>query len=428
MSSSAVSLSPSGGVPGSSSSRSSIPSSSSPSASTREASPTDWLLDSPSSLAGPTSPIEPLSPEWCPSIPSSSLASASPFLPYASSSSYVSSPLLLFATGQMLDGGAGMERKQQHREDRLRRVGAGESVADGSGRLRMAAQLHMRSGVTPHVPRCVGISSANWRVTTAAATSPASRPAAASATASLCLLQPLPPPLPPPSLPCPFKVPGGDIDHSPSSVLAPLANIANHQPSTGLANLTTSGYDDITGNNMHSEQQLATGRGGSGGFPAGNLRSGARAGAGNLENYYPLEPDVPPGLVLDVDVDGELRHGNYYAYCMYRGNGQYTRLVPADMLPPLEGIPALQQDCKNMIVVTELPGQPPNGCPSNSQRIKLRVSLSTEQSDTDVFACAMMPECLLLMRFSNPHRRLSRLEARPRPSQQLQITSKYGET
>lgn len=44
----------------------------------------------------------------------------------------------------------------------------------------------------------------------------------------------------------------------------------------------------------------------------------------------------------------------FYAYAYDRGNGCYTRLIPADMLPPLVGVPAYETDISRLFVV-ELP-------------------------------------------------------------------------
>lgn len=67
----------------------------------------------------------------------------------------------------------------------------------------------------------------------------------------------------------------------------------------------------------------------------------------------------------------------YYAYCLDRGNGQYTRLIPADMLPPLVDIPALQQGCMGMTVLPCPTGLAPNGRSSNLERVFLQVKLHT---------------------------------------------------
>jgi len=64
----------------------------------------------------------------------------------------------------------------------------------------------------------------------------------------------------------------------------------------------------------------------------------------------------------------------YYAYCFDRGNGQYTRLIPADMLPSLVDIPALQQGCLGMTVLPCPTGLAPNGRSSNLERVFVQVS------------------------------------------------------
>lgn len=62
-----------------------------------------------------------------------------------------------------------------------------------------------------------------------------------------------------------------------------------------------------------------------------------------------------------------------YAYCYDRGNGQYTRLVPVDMLPPLKDIPAVQQSCSGMVVLPQPRAMPPEGRSSNAELVMLRV-------------------------------------------------------
>lgn len=62
-----------------------------------------------------------------------------------------------------------------------------------------------------------------------------------------------------------------------------------------------------------------------------------------------------------------------YAYCFDRGNGQYTRLIPADMLPPLQNIPAIQQGCHGMIVLPALRVFPSNSRSGNIEPVTRRV-------------------------------------------------------
>ncbi|KAI0965090.1 hypothetical protein F4678DRAFT_485587 [Xylaria arbuscula] len=83
------------------------------------------------------------------------------------------------------------------------------------------------------------------------------------------------------------------------------------------------------------------------------------------------------GPLLDAQLDGS------FAYCYDRGNGQYTRLIPADMLPPLQSIPAVQQGCAGMIVVPQPRGVPANGHSSNTEPVAVRRSPATPTSPAD---------------------------------------------
>ncbi|GAP84586.2 putative chromatin remodeling complex subunit protein [Rosellinia necatrix] len=74
------------------------------------------------------------------------------------------------------------------------------------------------------------------------------------------------------------------------------------------------------------------------------------------------------GPLSDAQLDGS------FAYCYDRGNGQYTRLIPADMLPPLQNIQALQLGCVGMVVVPQPRGLPPNGHSSNTEPVVVRAS------------------------------------------------------
>lgn len=48
-----------------------------------------------------------------------------------------------------------------------------------------------------------------------------------------------------------------------------------------------------------------------------------------------------------------------YAYCLDRGNGEYTRLIPADMLPELESVPRRQRGAEGMAVLPAPGGRAP---------------------------------------------------------------------
>jgi hypothetical protein len=63
-----------------------------------------------------------------------------------------------------------------------------------------------------------------------------------------------------------------------------------------------------------------------------------------------------------------------YAYYLNRGNGELTRLVPADMLPALNEIPPREPERRGMVVLPPLRGIPPKGMADMSQTITVKVS------------------------------------------------------
>lgn len=48
------------------------------------------------------------------------------------------------------------------------------------------------------------------------------------------------------------------------------------------------------------------------------------------------------------------KSNHWQGYCLDRGNGQFTRLIPADMLPPLNEVPAREETRGGMIVLPPL--------------------------------------------------------------------------
>lgn len=87
-------------------------------------------------------------------------------------------------------------------------------------------------------------------------------------------------------------------------------------------------------------------------------------------NYVLASPTIPRGEVFDGKLGG-------YAYCLDRGNGQFTRLIPADMLPALVEIPARQTGPGGMVVLPALQASPPQGIPEMNRPVtfKVRVAL-----------------------------------------------------
>ncbi|KAI1380577.1 hypothetical protein F4677DRAFT_461945 [Hypoxylon crocopeplum] len=93
---------------------------------------------------------------------------------------------------------------------------------------------------------------------------------------------------------------------------------------------------------------------------------------------YPGVASYPSASTLsDMQLDVS------YGYCYDRGNGQYTRLIPADMLPPLKDIPALQQSCSGMMVLPLPRALPPNGRSSNTEPVALRNPSNSPTSPSD---------------------------------------------
>ncbi|KAK6951411.1 hypothetical protein Daesc_007946 [Daldinia eschscholtzii] len=78
----------------------------------------------------------------------------------------------------------------------------------------------------------------------------------------------------------------------------------------------------------------------------------------------------------DLQLDGS------YAYCYDRGNGQYTRLIPADMLPALKDIPPVQSSSAGMLVLPVPRGLPSNGRSSNTNPVLLRSRIDTIVAST----------------------------------------------
>ncbi|KAM0254723.1 hypothetical protein ACHAQJ_006504 [Trichoderma viride] len=97
------------------------------------------------------------------------------------------------------------------------------------------------------------------------------------------------------------------------------------------------------------------------GMGQGDIR-GAAAGAGHMPVPVPAPAPVPGGVS-----DG-------YAYYLNRGNGELTRLIPADMLPSLNEIPPRESERRGMIVLPPLRGVPPNGMADMNYSVTVKAS------------------------------------------------------
>ncbi|KAF9770250.1 hypothetical protein IL306_012224 [Fusarium sp. DS 682] len=63
---------------------------------------------------------------------------------------------------------------------------------------------------------------------------------------------------------------------------------------------------------------------------------------------------------------------NGYAYCVKRPDGRYARLVPADMLPALNELPATQASAQGMVLLPDLHMQPPQGVAGMNQPVTFK--------------------------------------------------------
>ena len=86
---------------------------------------------------------------------------------------------------------------------------------------------------------------------------------------------------------------------------------------------------------------------------------------------------ITPPAHSTADVARAFRAASYDSaqyYCLDRGNGLYTRLIPADMLPDLVDVPKTQYGHEGMVVLPDLKGVPAEGKSSNNSPVQLKVS------------------------------------------------------
>jgi hypothetical protein len=104
-----------------------------------------------------------------------------------------------------------------------------------------------------------------------------------------------------------------------------------------------------------------------------------------INNYSPIAcPAPPPAPNNDggpVSISDCL---NGYAYCLKRPDGRYTRLVPADMLPGLNELPATQGSAQGMVLLPDLHMKPPQGVAGMNQPVTVKVrTLNTIDTDQE---------------------------------------------
>lgn len=71
---------------------------------------------------------------------------------------------------------------------------------------------------------------------------------------------------------------------------------------------------------------------------------------------------------------------NGYAYCLRRSENQYTRLIPADMLPALNEIPSRQSDARGLVVLPPLRVPAPEGAAEMNEPVSTKVCIPFYQS------------------------------------------------
>ncbi|RGP68115.1 hypothetical protein FLONG3_8289 [Fusarium longipes] len=82
---------------------------------------------------------------------------------------------------------------------------------------------------------------------------------------------------------------------------------------------------------------------------------------------------------------------NGYAYCLKRPDGRYTRLVPADMLPGLNELPATQGSAQGMVLLPDLHMKPPQGVASMNQPVTMKVPSDVLQNRIDRIVATTSP-------------------------------------
>ncbi|GJC79401.1 hypothetical protein ColLi_02239 [Colletotrichum liriopes] len=109
---------------------------------------------------------------------------------------------------------------------------------------------------------------------------------------------------------------------------------------------------------------------------APNWRGGFGLGAGRGQSqghYHSLSSASGPEYMVmgspmperQMSREAGVDTTGFYAYCLDRGNGNYTRLIPADLLPPLVGIPAVQDGTDGMLALPPPQGSDPQNMAGN---------------------------------------------------------------
>ncbi|OAA68125.1 Zinc finger, CCCH-type [Niveomyces insectorum RCEF 264] len=83
----------------------------------------------------------------------------------------------------------------------------------------------------------------------------------------------------------------------------------------------------------------------------GNVTASTAAPSAASFSAPPVTLPSLSSLTLPMPASNE--RAPIYAYCFDRGNGLFTRLIPADLLPPLKEIPRVETSCHGMIVLRD---------------------------------------------------------------------------
>ncbi|KAJ2968533.1 hypothetical protein NUW58_g10201 [Xylaria curta] len=111
-----------------------------------------------------------------------------------------------------------------------------------------------------------------------------------------------------------------------------------------------------------------------------------------MDQHHHLQHSAGVTSYLNIGPISDAQLDSTFAYCYDRGNGQYTRLIPADMLPPLQDIPALQKNSAGMVIVPQPRGLPSNGPSSNTEPVAMQSSPSTPTSSADTIQVSYMAD------------------------------------
>ncbi|OHE91550.1 hypothetical protein CORC01_13147 [Colletotrichum orchidophilum] len=108
--------------------------------------------------------------------------------------------------------------------------------------------------------------------------------------------------------------------------------------------------------------RMGMGMGGGQGHRHFNSLSSSASGTEYMVKGSPMQERQAAGMGRNTNIDTS----GFYGYCLARGNGNYTRLIPADTLPPLMGIPAIQNDAEGFLVLPSPRGVDPQSLAGSS--------------------------------------------------------------